>query len=84
MKYLVQGVLLSRPEWDLNLGLSMSHILNYEAAALTSQPPWLDPLIVFVYLNMKTLSLHFLAMVIIALKASFWGLLGLIPGNLIF
>ena len=28
---------------DSNLGLSMSHIVNYEAAALTTQPPRLDP-----------------------------------------
>ena len=30
------------PEQDSNLGLSMSHRLNYEAAALTTQPPQLD------------------------------------------
>ena len=29
-------------KWDSNLGLSMSHRLNYEAAALTTQPPRLD------------------------------------------
>ena len=27
---------------DSNLGLSMSHILNYDAAALTTQPPRLE------------------------------------------
>ena len=32
------------PKPDSNLGLSLSHKLNYEAAALTTQPPWLDVL----------------------------------------
>ena len=30
------------PEWDSNLGPGMSHRLNYETAALTTQPPRLD------------------------------------------
>ena len=32
------------PKPDSNVGLSMSHKLNYEAAALPSQPPQLDVL----------------------------------------
>ena len=36
---------LSCPKWDSNLGLSMSHKGNYEAAALIMQPPWLDSLV---------------------------------------
>ena len=30
------------PKRHLNLGLSMSHGLNHEAAALTTRPPWPD------------------------------------------
>ena len=30
------------PEQDSNLILCMSHWMNYEAADLTTQPPWLD------------------------------------------
>ena len=34
--------IVSVPEWDLNLGLSMSHRVKYEAAILATQPLWLD------------------------------------------
>ena len=39
------------PERYLNLGLSMSHRLNYESAALTTQPLRLDMTVNFINLQ---------------------------------
>ena len=48
--------MINCPEWNLNLGLSMSNKLNYEAAAFTTQPPWLDSL--FSISNYKLVSIY--------------------------
>ena len=43
-------------ERDSNLGLSMSHRMNYEAVALTNQPPRLDKLVS--YINGVSIKFH--------------------------